>query len=407
MTSQSQLINEYRALPGVSSLPEWQALLVGAERERALRGAVALADRLRWLESDRLGCSLASGSAGLAVLFSSLARTLGTDRYLPAAERYMQLAADGACADARAVGVGLHGGVSGVGWAEAHVADMLSEPGPTGDDLDELLATLLEADPWRGSWELTSGLAGLGVYALQRAPEAPRLLGLVVDRLLDTRARDGAWMTDAQLLFGADGGGRPPRYLDLGMAHGLAGVVAFAALALRAGCDAARDLLADATGSLLAHLVEAGESPVFPALIADGGPVATPGPRWCYGDLGVAAALALAAPLMPHPSLSSALRRALRAVSESDPGDAQVADLGLCHGMAGVAHVLHVLAMTTGATEATAAARRWTLRLLDQVEDQAPMSGPGLLDGAAGVALVLLAASTDEPPRWNRALLIA
>ncbi|WP_439680335.1 hypothetical protein [Embleya sp. MST-111070] len=34
------------------------------------------------------------------------------------------------------------------------------------------------------------------------------------------------------------------------------------------------------------------------------------------------------------------------------------------------------------------------------------VAGPGLLDGAAGVNPALLAATTPNPPEWDRALLL-
>jgi hypothetical protein len=102
-----------------------------------------------------------------------------------------------------------------------------------------------------------------------------------------------------------------------------------------------------------------------------------------------------------------------------------VRDAGLCHGAAGMSLVFQRLRAATGEHDFAEAARRWvatTLRLRGE-RDQG-VSGfraceyrggdvphwvgrPGLLTGAAGVGLSLLAAATSLDPSWDRCLLMS
>ena len=100
-----------------------------------------------------------------------------------------------------------------------------------------------------------------------------------------------------------------------------------------------------------------------------------------------------------------------------------VRDAGLCHGAAGLAHMYNRLFHATGEESFREAARRWIARTLDMAEWSAggatyrfwlPADGvvtasehAGLLNGTAGVALALLAATTPIEPMWDRMLLLS
>jgi hypothetical protein len=79
----------------------------------------------------------------------------------------------------------------------------------------------------------------------------------------------------------------------------------------------------------------------------------------------------------------------------------------LCHGVAGVAHVLQRVAVGQHRRQAWVAAGDWGRALLDRLDGGERAAGPGLIDGAAGVVLSLLALATDVPPVWDRALLLS
>jgi len=83
-----------------------------------------------------------------------------------------------------------------------------------------------------------------------------------------------------------------------------------------------------------------------------------------------------------------------------------VRDAGICHGAAGVAHIFNRMYQATGDEVLGDAARGWIERLLAMAD---PMDGgvrdASVLMGTTGVGLVLLAATTEVEPAWDRAIL--
>src|SRR5205807_798323 len=71
-----------------------------------------------------------------------------------------------------ATSASLYGGLTGVGWALAHLQVRL--PGLDGEadaaEIDEALLHHLDRTPWPDDYDLVSGLIGFGVYALDQSP---------------------------------------------------------------------------------------------------------------------------------------------------------------------------------------------------------------------------------------------
>jgi lantibiotic modifying enzyme len=118
-------------------------------------------------------------------------------------------------------------------------------------------------------------------------------------------------------------------------------------------------------------------------------------------------------------AVSLACRAAARPAAETG-----VVDAGFCHGAAGLAHIYNRMYQATGEPELGRAARSWLDRTLDfyrlardsggswvrgstDPAQREPWSGVDLVDGAAGVALVLLAATTSVEPMWDRMFLVS
>ncbi len=103
----------------------------------------------------------------------------------------------------------------------------------------------------------------------------------------------------------------------------------------------------------------------------------------------------------------------------ADPAQlAATTDISLCHGFAGLAHIAARVAHDAHDALPETAHRLRALipPLLSAVQPAAAVAlveasdaGPGLLNGAAGVALATLAAGSTDPPRsaWDACLLIS
>ena len=402
-----------------------QPLLSGALKDRALQLAGTLAETLSVTPAagHRDG-SLACGSAGLAICSGQFARTR-CDRTARAALTHLEQAID-VLATERLTS-SLYAGFTGIAWAVELVDRLLgTEGGDRTGDIDEALMRLLERYPEDAPYDLIHGLTGLGVYALARWPRpsaAQCLLGVV--KQLARRARqdrDGVyWWTSPSWR-----GPQWERYqrdgVDLGVAHGIAGVIPLLARVHRLGLaqQTVRPLLNGAVGWLLAHMIDTASGPTVPASVADG---VDPGPArsaWCYGDPGVATALLLAARDVGEPAWTAAATGLAVRAAARPPEQTGVVDAGLCHGSAGLAHLFNRMYQMTAEAALADAARFWVERTLDLCATAAPgrdetltgaarpaWNGPGLLEGAAGVALALEAASTRMEPVWDQMLLVS
>lgn len=410
---------------GPVSRAPWRPLLSGEVARRAREAAGALAAGLDPADAAGPGQgSLASGAAGLAVCHAMLAR---------AGEGREAAARASACLDeaigwlaAGPVDASLYSGFTGVAWAARLVDGLLAaRPEDRNEAVDRALTSLLgrrhlaEQVPY----DLISGLTGHGVYALASLPRAAGVqhLAAVIEQL-GRRARrdsDGVyWWTPPSLLFGPKRRAYPHGGVDLGVAHGIAGVLPLLARAQALGVAAelAGPLLHGAVSWLLAHLADTKSGLTVPGFVTAG---TEPEPcrcAWCYGDPGVAAALLLAAGDAGRADWAEiATGLALRAAARH-PQQTGVMDAGLCHGTAGLAHLFGRMYQLTGEPELASAAVTWAGRTLaccteadaaDPGSAAPPWKGPGLLEGAAGVALCLLAASTATEPVWDQALLVA
>ena len=427
----------------------WQPLLPLLDRELAARARAAVEDvaaavaetapppaELQPQARAALTASLSSGAAGRALLFAYLARATGEERWADVAERLLDEAAEVVATSPLLPG--LYSGWIGPAWVTAHLEGRLFEV-EEGEDLnaeiDDALAERLARTPWAEPYDLIGGLVGSGVYALERLPRpsAVRCLELVLERLAEMAEPAGppesgglAWFTRPELLLGYQREQTPHGYYNLGVAHGVPGVVALLARACVAGVGEARarPLLDGAVAWVLSQDVEREGRHRYPFAVGEGFDAGPTRLAWCYGDPGIAAALLAAARATGRPDWQDAALAIARRAAAAELDDTGVIDAGLCHGAIGLAHLWNRLWQATGAADLGEAARRWYEIGLEMRSPERGIAGfaawdvrvsllepewvadPGFLTGAAGVGLALLAATSAVEPEWDRALLL-
>ncbi|WP_405824486.1 lanthionine synthetase C family protein [Streptomyces sp. NBC_00838] len=286
--------------------------------------------------------------------------------------------------------------------------------------------------PTLGEFDAIRGLTGYGRYLLRRDP------GPVLRAILHYCVRLSEPVThDSEVLPGwwtsTGPSGRPDHrfpggHANHGMAHGIGAALALLALSARQGVtvtghhQAMRTILA----WLARWKTDTGRGPAWPYWITRDelraqrlAPTIPRRPSWCYGTAGQARAQQLAALALGDAVLRAQAEHALLDALTDPVQRGATADAGLCHGFAGLAH----LAVRTAADAAPETAEQLrailpallsTLLPPGTAPDEAATAlvndptGPGLLDGAAGTALGVLAAAGTEPPRtaWDACLLI-
>jgi class I lanthipeptide synthase len=410
----------------------WQPILTGQEASRAAVAIDAIAAELaRWPAfpaEDPFGASLATGEAGLALFFSYLDQARPDAGYGDLAAERLERAIDRLASTFHRPG--LYQGYLSIAWTVEHLRDR-EDPEDPNEEIDRSLLELLARTPWRDDYDLTSGLAGLGAYALERwpTPLAVPCLTRVCERLAELAVPQEvglAWPTAEHNLFPQDRLRYPHGKIDLGVAHGVPGLlpVLAQAAALGAAPATARELLHGAVAWLLSRQLPAGGESVF----ADGwGPGAELQPAraaWCYGDPGIATTLWLAGCVAGEPAWQAEALDLARGAARRPPGTSGVRDACLCHGAAGLGHLFNRLYQLTGEVDLLAAARFWIGRALELWDPGRGVAGfvtwgpdasgemgwrddPSLLTGAAGVGLALLAATTPGEPAWDRFLLLS
>jgi lantibiotic modifying enzyme len=367
----------------------------------------------------------------MAVFYAYLNRAGRRSQYRRAALDLLERAADAVASVT--MGPSLYGGFSGIAWAMVHLEGRLSDPEESNstEALDEALKRFVNRRGWKADYDLVVGLVGLGVYALERlpAPAAISILQGVVDRLEETAERrpDGiTWLTAPELLPPEQRKRCPRGYYNLGLAHGVPGVVALLGAACAAGVQRrkARKLLDGAVAWLLHQKRKGGTGSRFPAWLAPGSPREDCRSAWCYGDPGIAAALMCAARAVGESAWEREALEIARGAAARAPEEAGVVDAGLCHGAAGIGHIFNRMSQATGDAALARAARYWFRRALAMRRRGRGFGGfsalsaredgtryweddPGILTGSAGIALALLAATTSIEPTWDRMLLLS
>ncbi len=265
-------------------------------------------------------------------------------------------------------------------------------------------------------YDLFTGLTGIGRLLLQHNPGADELeqvLNYFV-RLTEPRYDQlpGWWVGhDPDTTIATPGG-----HANLGLAHGIAGVLAFLGTALRHGVTV--DGHAEAIARICAHLDtwrhDDDSGPWWPEWLTHDelrtgqarqrGPLR---PSWCYGTPGIARAQQIAAIATGDTARQRLAEDALTACLADPAQLAHVTDTSLCHGWAG----LYQTAWRAAQDALGADIRQHLPRVaasLSHAASDASDQDSGFLTGTAGLALAGHTATHDTPPisGWDACLLI-
>jgi lantibiotic modifying enzyme len=420
-------------------MPRWRRILDDSTAERALEAVQRIADDLTGPEirveptEAKNPHSLGFGTAGLAVFFAHLARC---NRLRNDAEFFAKLL-DHAISGLSQTKMtpGLFGGFTGIAWAFAHVQTVQPIQGPHSCGYDEIDETLSHwAALKQVPAEFLDGVSGVCVFIAERQGIDGKLARAILSQL---RAKSvqfpvgRAWeisprvLAHLRLVHTTNFDCTVPAIAAVNMSHGVAGIAA--ALERLYGKNICRDesaqLIETAVNWILNHrLVKTGERELFesfPTYVGvQTGRTCT---GWCNGDLGISLALfnmgqSLRQPEWVKIALVMARKEAQKRLQEVE--ECNQINYGICHGSAGRAHIFNRFFAATGDEQFAEAAKFWIDHTLSMQMADGGIGGfllhevdgtraaRGLLTGAAGLGLVLLAAATDIEPSWDRVFLM-
>lgn len=392
----------------------------------------AIHDGLPDLSLARNGPSLAQGAAGFALYFGyRIASRLGD---CAANEACMMTHLEAAIGRLDRADSSLFSGYAGVAWAVDHLQSLglIDAAEDLNEQVDKhILAQLQGGFPF-GLTELIQGLVGLGVYALGRKGRGQGeaiLEGVIqaMERHAQMDAQGITWLTPPEALPPWQRVAAPHGCHNLGLAHGIGGPIAFLGQAA-AGHPQAERLLQGAVDWLLAREIHTEAGSLFHPWEPVGRPrLGLPPARvsWCYGLFGLSLALYGAGVRVGRSQWRERGLGWARECAAAPVVSPLTWDSCLCHGALGNAHLFNRFFQATGDPAFLAACRQWIGRagelrrptpvaggFLTLMEEDHPVPGydpwlalPGLLEGATGAALALMATLRPVVPAWDAFLL--
>jgi hypothetical protein len=276
-----------------------------------------------------------------------------------------------------------------------------------------------------GEYDLISGLTGLGVYHLVRHGPASSgmttavleyLVALTEPACLHGESLPGWWSGTGPA--GTPDPAWPAGHLNLGMAHGGAGILALLSGAMRAGIRVDGHTRAVSELCAVFDRFRQGSSacPWWPAMIslsdytqgtASQGRQARP--SWCYGTPGQARAQQLAGLALRDPGRVRVAEQALAGCVLDRQAACLLTDASLCHGWAGVVQALERATSDAFDPQPLQAALRAARQgMEDQLARLGPPASSGLLEGTSGILLAQndLPGRASRPPSWDACLLL-
>jgi lantibiotic biosynthesis protein len=375
--------------------------------------------------------SLGSGASGLAFTIACSTKALS----IPSGDRLVHelLSAAGERARQMSARIGLHTGLSGLVFAATAAScdgtryqNFLRQLNARISECCDRLASriCISSDQPSATFDVVSGVSGAAASLLLDVNNQEGSIRQILNCLvwLAGHERGTPRLRTAGRTVGTLSDVFQHDHVNCGLAHGLPGPLAALSLALIEGIEVAghRAAIQSSVDWLLSHRINSSDSVDWPyAVRLDDTGHTNPPARfaWCYGIPGIVRALSLAGSALKEPEytrfagvvLHDALLRRR---------DAHTDEFHLCHGVAGLLAVVLRFQQEDSRHDWRPFVDRFLERLLAGYRsdvrygfsslrsDGTHQHHPGLLDGAAGIAVALLAACGEVPRWWDRMLLL-
>jgi lantibiotic modifying enzyme len=403
----------------------WSPLITGTQSIPYRKRLDEIASDLvrEWTKMEDPG--LMGGLAGIALFFWHYSLFTGSSFYRDTVYKILDKIVSGI--DEGFSHPSLADGVTGIAWTLAH----LKGNGLTLDNEEDLLIPLdrfldryLCHNCDSRDYDYLHGIMGIAFYLSQRRKKNPSVES--PGNLFYQMNGENHGTT-----LKAVHPGNLEAYLhgpvvDLGLAHGVTGIIAFLNEAIRLRVNGSSDMkqtLRFAIGFLLAQQRNPDRSgSCFPNKTGDKNRRSISRLAWCYGDLGIGMVLLESSIILNDKRLEAFSMKLLdHSARRLDPASNKVTDASLCHGSSGIAHIFNRLYQKTGTGSFLSPAMHWLRVTLETTGD--PMNQPGLvcgkcepdsgnrmpyglLEGKAGIGLSLLAAISTITPGWDNVLMI-
>ncbi|MBV7529429.1 lanthionine synthetase LanC family protein [Chitinophaga sp. sic0106] len=395
-----------------------------------MKTATFISEKLEQLDRDLTASlpgnarlSLLTGSSGLALFYYNMYQQFGDEKYSNRAAAILEEAME-------EVNNGIRSytycdGLAGYAYLLNYLQQKAFIDNSITDFLiqcDEILYSVFGRMQLKSNTDLLHGSLGLAAYFLDRYQSGTIELNRI-------RQIGEAIRLSLDEIILAQQAPQQDVYVNCGMAHGIVSMILFLVkyheladnkAMVSASVKAAVDCL------LRFKSTDPRSISLYPSIVklnAAGMDTTYDIPLgWCYGDIIVSIGLYHAAQLLKDDNLlHEAEGLALAAARRNTPRSALVHDACLCHGGAGLAHMYKKWYRFTGNEIFNASYHLWMDKTLELSNHPDGIGGfkkynggpfvqmPGILDGAAGMGLVLMdyLQGEQEDNDWDRVLFLA
>jgi lantibiotic modifying enzyme len=403
----------------------WKPLIENQEQRKVLTNKLAeITDSLSLTYSSVEMPGLMNGQMGISLYFSYLSRYLNTDRFEGiVAELILGAFSPWNTPDRYQPSLSYCSGLSGIleGIRLSNEEGFI-EMDENYVDTHSTFKQQIQAHANNNDFDYLHGAGGILLYLLRHSPKPGAALIPAYLKALQMHGikKDNSicWESIINIESGQKG-------YNLSLSHGISGTIILLCRILDKEPDnkEARQLVIQSLNYLLSqknnpltHSVS-----LFPSISGESAASDNSRLGWCYGDLGNAMALSAAGKTLQNPAYSNlAIQILEHAAQRRGLPENRVGDAGICHGTAGIAHIFNRFYQYTQKTEFKEAALYWIRQTLDMSTHTDGLAGykipdgkqgwkneTSLLEGIAGIGLVLLAALDDKEPKWDRCLLLS
>lgn len=395
--------------------------------------------------------SLANGYPSLVIFYQELHRQFPDQRWDYIAHDYIKKIIE--CIETTGIqNASLFGGLAGICYAISLASLQNKRYKNLLHQLQALLVKVLqkhylsplENDIKKGQpsspffYELIQGITGIGIHFLthkdepQLFPVLIKLIRLLINRTLPIQVRDRivpGWYIPLEYQFtDEDKKNFPDGNFNLGLAHGIPGILAFLSLASIKGIclQGQTSAIIEIVKWIKRHSITKEEGLDWPACVLWDRPLHPRSPShrmaWCYGKPSILRSLFLAGLALKDRDLQQLSLVNFKSIFKGSEANWNLQSPTFCHGLAGLYTLTKHMAKDTKDHELQKEANHLKQELMQYYNPDLPFGfqdleceecdkhlffqKPGLLDGSAGIALALLDSIYPAKSAWQNLFLM-
>jgi lantibiotic modifying enzyme len=391
---------------------------LGLKQDEILSKVIAIANELPY-HNDDIG--LYTGKTGRALFYSYLSKHLNTSDYNEQIEQLLVSVFEEI--NAGNIAPTFCSGLAGVIWTLNHLKNTnLLDIEDTFEGIQEILKEAASTHFNHANFDFMHGSDGIIFCLLEMNWADESLISRWLEQLYKhSEKSENGFVWETKLSEKNN-----KRIFNLGLSHGISSKIIVLAKTLE--CYPLNTLAKELLEGCVNYLIKAKNQDTtisyFPSYIDTDNTGLHHRLAWCYGDLGNAIALWQAGTIQKNEFWKGiAVDIMLLASKRKNSKDGNIVDAGFCHGTAGIAHFFNRFYLETGRNEFKEASQYWLTETMAYGTGPDGIAGfkkyttepgkehieePGFLEGAAGIAMVLLGLlnTTKESIAWDACFLM-